>query len=227
VPIDKDNDGIPNAVDKCPDQPEDKNGYEDQDGCPDEDQRVAAVEADQQRAMQEKLRAAQEAEAAAERKRQEEAAAAKAKADEEERARQAADAKRKEDEARAQQHQAAVDAAQRQRTLGIVLTSVGGGLIVAGGVFAIVGNDQYSQIKSGGFATASDISSADSTGQVLSGVGIATAIIGAGVAGWGLVDFLTAHPPADEKGSPGSTGSRGGATVSLIPGGASLRVRFQ
>ena len=35
-PEDDDNDGLPNAVDKCPKQPETVNGYQDFDGCPDE-----------------------------------------------------------------------------------------------------------------------------------------------------------------------------------------------
>ena len=34
---DRDHDGIPDSVDKCPDDPEDKDGFEDQDGCPDLD----------------------------------------------------------------------------------------------------------------------------------------------------------------------------------------------
>jgi outer membrane protein OmpA-like peptidoglycan-associated protein len=34
---DRDGDGIPDDVDKCPDDPEDKDGFEDQDGCPDPD----------------------------------------------------------------------------------------------------------------------------------------------------------------------------------------------
>jgi outer membrane protein OmpA-like peptidoglycan-associated protein len=34
---DRDGDGIPDAIDKCPDQPEDKDGFEDADGCPDID----------------------------------------------------------------------------------------------------------------------------------------------------------------------------------------------
>ncbi len=34
---DSDGDGIPDAVDKCPDRPEDFDGFEDQDGCPDID----------------------------------------------------------------------------------------------------------------------------------------------------------------------------------------------
>jgi len=34
---DKDGDGIPDSVDACPDEPEDKDGYQDEDGCPDPD----------------------------------------------------------------------------------------------------------------------------------------------------------------------------------------------
>ncbi len=34
---DRDGDGIPDDVDKCPDEPEDKDGFEDADGCPDPD----------------------------------------------------------------------------------------------------------------------------------------------------------------------------------------------
>jgi OmpA-OmpF porin, OOP family len=36
-PGDKDGDGIPDNVDKCPNEPEDKDGFEDADGCPDPD----------------------------------------------------------------------------------------------------------------------------------------------------------------------------------------------
>ncbi|MBT8495297.1 MAG: outer membrane beta-barrel protein, partial [Deltaproteobacteria bacterium] len=36
-PTDSDGDGILDDADTCPDQPEDKDGYEDQDGCPDTD----------------------------------------------------------------------------------------------------------------------------------------------------------------------------------------------
>jgi outer membrane protein OmpA-like peptidoglycan-associated protein len=35
--LDRDGDGILDDVDKCPDDPEDKDGFEDQDGCPDND----------------------------------------------------------------------------------------------------------------------------------------------------------------------------------------------
>ena len=34
---DRDGDGIPDAVDACPDEPEDKDGFQDEDGCPDPD----------------------------------------------------------------------------------------------------------------------------------------------------------------------------------------------
>jgi OOP family OmpA-OmpF porin len=34
---DKDNDGVPDDLDKCPDQAEDKDGFQDEDGCPDPD----------------------------------------------------------------------------------------------------------------------------------------------------------------------------------------------
>ena len=35
--LDRDGDGIPDDLDKCPDEPEDKDGFEDEDGCPDPD----------------------------------------------------------------------------------------------------------------------------------------------------------------------------------------------
>jgi outer membrane protein OmpA-like peptidoglycan-associated protein len=35
--VDSDGDGIPDAKDACPSEPEDKDGFEDQDGCPDPD----------------------------------------------------------------------------------------------------------------------------------------------------------------------------------------------
>ena len=43
VPRDRDRDGIVDAQDRCPDQPETRNGYQDEDGCPD---RVPDVDSD-------------------------------------------------------------------------------------------------------------------------------------------------------------------------------------
>src|SRR5262249_20311502 len=37
APRDADGDGIPDDVDRCPNDPEDKDGWEDEDGCPDPD----------------------------------------------------------------------------------------------------------------------------------------------------------------------------------------------
>jgi len=37
IPVDTDGDGIPDNLDKCPNEPEDKDGFEDEDGCPDLD----------------------------------------------------------------------------------------------------------------------------------------------------------------------------------------------
>jgi OmpA-OmpF porin, OOP family len=37
VRVDSDNDGVPDDVDQCPDMPEDKDGFQDEDGCPDFD----------------------------------------------------------------------------------------------------------------------------------------------------------------------------------------------
>ncbi|HEY0477880.1 MAG TPA: OmpA family protein, partial [Kofleriaceae bacterium] len=36
-PKDSDNDGVPDSVDQCPNEPEDKDGFQDEDGCPDPD----------------------------------------------------------------------------------------------------------------------------------------------------------------------------------------------
>jgi OmpA-OmpF porin, OOP family len=37
APGDRDGDGVPDDVDECPDRPEDRDGFEDEDGCPDND----------------------------------------------------------------------------------------------------------------------------------------------------------------------------------------------
>ena len=36
-PRDRDHDGVPDVIDRCPDEPEDRDGYKDADGCPDPD----------------------------------------------------------------------------------------------------------------------------------------------------------------------------------------------
>jgi hypothetical protein len=65
VSPDRDGDGIPNARDACPDQPEDINSFEDADGCPDEPRRIAAMQqAEQERRAAEFARSAVEGQAA-------------------------------------------------------------------------------------------------------------------------------------------------------------------
>ena len=41
---DRDHDGIPDSLDKCPDKPETYNGYQDEDGCPDRGPALVAVD---------------------------------------------------------------------------------------------------------------------------------------------------------------------------------------
>lgn len=43
VQSDKDGDGVPDATDRCPNEPEDKDGFEDEDGCPDPDNDLDGV----------------------------------------------------------------------------------------------------------------------------------------------------------------------------------------
>jgi tetratricopeptide (TPR) repeat protein len=61
-PSDRDGDGIIDSLDKCPDVPEDKNGYQDEDGCPDADQ-LKALQASQLAAKQAAERAVAEKQA--------------------------------------------------------------------------------------------------------------------------------------------------------------------
>jgi hypothetical protein len=204
VSTDKDGDGIPNAQDKCPEEAEDKNGLEDDDGCPDEPKRVAMLAA-QERERQ------QAAQVEAERKQQAEEAERQKKAAEEERQRQQAeaDARAKHDaEARARQRQEemeqqkkerqdAIDAANSKRTTGFIVLGVGAGVGALGGLFAFLGNQQYSSVKNGGLATGSDIQSAASAGKTESLVGIATGVVGGGLALTGAIIALSAHGPAE------------------------------
>lgn len=73
--------------------------------------------------------------------------------------------------------QGAIDARRSRRTAGVVL-AVFGVLSLGGTVaFAVLGGQQNSTIQKGGFATSSDISSADSTGQAYNvGLGVTLAV---------------------------------------------------
>jgi hypothetical protein len=220
VSLDKDGDGIPNAVDKCPDQPEDFNHYKDEDGCPDEPERLAMVEAQQQAAIGAAAAAAAKAEA--ERK------AAALKAAQELAAKQAAEAlaarQREADAAAVEEHKAWEEnmrARSRRRTVGYVFVGAGvvGGVLT--GVFAATGGGENSSIAKGGFATGADIASAASTGQTyntVSEVMLGVGIVGLGV---GLPLILASLPTAEPGPAPRVT-----VNVTPTSNGAMLVGRF-
>jgi hypothetical protein len=230
VSLDKDNDGIPNAKDRCPDEAEDANGFEDDDGCPDEPRRqsLAAAEEEQKRqaveAEEHRRKLEQEAEKKrvqeeAERRRQEAAAKEQALRDAEkaERERQQA-AERAEAERRGR-----IAAARARRTWGYALA--GGGLASGAGavVFLLLGNSQNSTIKNGNLATANDISSAASSGATDNSVAIGLGITGAVACAVGIPLILSGRTsPSDEK--PAAA-----VSLSPLPHGAGLltTVRFQ
>jgi hypothetical protein len=177
VPLDKDGDGIPNKVDKCPDQPEDFNGYQDADGCPDEAERLAMLRASAAKAAADAAAAA----ALVEQKRRAEEQAKKAAADAEaKRQRDAADAAAAVARAAADAERAEKNAARRRRRIGgAVAMGIGGGLGVASFTFMGLGALQNGSIHDGGFANAAAIQSANSTGNTYNTAAIATGIIGA------------------------------------------------
>jgi tetratricopeptide (TPR) repeat protein len=77
IPLDSDGDGIPDKDDRCPNEPEDRNGYQDSDGCPDQ---AAFLEV--KRAAEAAAQKKAEADATATKMKAEaDAAAAKKKAD--------------------------------------------------------------------------------------------------------------------------------------------------
>ncbi len=199
VSEDKDKDGILNARDKCPDDPEDVNGFEDADGCPDEPRRLAALAAvEQQRitAEQEKARAAQEVEQLELKKQADAAAAARA-----------AELARKQAEdqaARAQEDwEHAVAHAHTRRTVGLVLT--GAGLLAGAGsfIFMGLGGGENGSIRSGGFSTGSAISDAASSGSTDNAAAVALGVGGLVLCGVGVPVWLSGlSSPEKPKSSP-------------------------
>jgi hypothetical protein len=223
VSVDKDGDGIPNAVDKCPDQPEDMNGYKDEDGCPDEPERLAMVKAAHDRDAAAQLAGQQEAErqrqvAEAEHRRQEAALA-----EQKQRATAAAEAARQQELADEAVAKAKADARTSRRRAGYALTGVGLAFGVTSGVFMGLGAGENSTIKAGGFASASAIGSADSSGNTYNVAAVATGVLG--ILGVGIgVPLIVADLPAHE---PVAASARAG-DIFLAPsaGGLSLRGFF-
>ena len=184
VSQDKDGDGIPNAVDQCPDQPEDFNHYKDEDGCPDEAERLqvlAAAQASAQAAANaEATRARQQADQA---RRVEEQARRAAAAAEDAKHKAAADAAAAE---AARQQQAAREefnarelSRSRRRTGGKVAIGLGSGFIAGAAIFMGLGAAENGTIHNTHFATLSDLQSANSSGQTYNSAAIAMGVIGA------------------------------------------------
>jgi hypothetical protein len=220
---DKDGDGIPNGRDKCPDEPEDKNGFEDDDGCPDEARRVQALEAaahaardaasqkeHQRRVIEEEQ--AQQAAAAAELERQRERdEEARRKEGEEEQQKRAVDAARAE-----KARQDAVVHAATRRMFGLVLTGAGVAAGAGSLVFVALGSGENSAIKNGSLATGSAIANAASSGSTDNAVAIGLGITAAVGFGVGIPLFVSGlGGPADKPAPPTAL-----AVVPLLHGAA-------
>jgi hypothetical protein len=219
VLLDKDGDGIPNAVDKCPDQPEDFNGYQDADGCPDEQERLAVV-AGQQRAAAAAAaaKAAAEQAAAIQRANAERAAEAARQA---ELARQRAieEAQREANEAAAAAHakwEHDRNVRATRRTAGIVVASVGVVSSVLAGTFAGLGGGVNSSIAAGHFATGSDIASEASKGQTYNGVAEGMLVVG-------LVGLVVGLPLTFASLPQTEPGPAPRVSVTATPDGLALR----
>jgi hypothetical protein len=216
VPVDKDGDGIPNKLDKCPDQPEDFNGYQDADGCPDEAERVAKLHAAEAKAAADAAALA----AAAEQKRRAEELAKKAAADAEaKRQRDAAEAVAANARAAEEAERSEKNAARRRRRIGgAVAMALGGGFGVASFTFMGLGALQNGNIRDGGFANAGAIQSANSTGNTYNAAAIGTGIIGAVGFTTGFI-LVVASPSIDAP-------TTAGLVLTPSPGGAMLSGRF-
>jgi hypothetical protein len=219
VSDDKDGDGIPNSRDKCPDEAEDKNGFEDEDGCPDEDRRVAAAAAlENQRAAAEAAKKA-EAEAAAKQE-----ADRQAKAEAERQAQIRAEKQRQEDAARAEQDRLdSIEAAHTRRTWGFVVTGAGLASGIASFVFMGLGAGVNGSIRGGSLSNGQAISNAASAGQsdntmaiVFGTVGIVGCAVG--------VPLVISGLGSSEADSPKSAGAplRSYVSVSPMPHGGGI-----
>jgi hypothetical protein len=231
VSDDKDNDGIPNALDKCPTQPEDKNGFEDEDGCPDEDRRLAALaeverkRADAERAAGQEAKARADKEAAElEAKRKADAAALearkKAEAEAKKQADDAARRKREWEEAaeaeRQQRERWVADAPYRfRRRVGYLVGA--GGLVsgVVSFVFMGLGASENGKIRGGNLPSVMAVENAASSGHTDNAMAIGFGIVGIVGVGTGIGLLVAGVSPAASAGATKSEQP----SVSFSPGG--------
>ncbi len=220
VSLDIDGDGIPNKFDKCPTEPEDYNGFEDADGCPDQAKLDAKRAAEAAAA-----KAAQEAAERAEREKREAAERAERERIEAEERRKAAVAA--EEEARRQEREARIAAARRKaadnRADGRLC--VGWGIVsLAGmGVFLGVGAAENGRIQSGGFKTADDISHAATVGKAMNVMAGIFGVAGGALVAVGIPVIAVNHPPRESAIAGPATPH---AEITAGPGGLGARGSF-
>ena len=219
VPVDKDGDGILNAADKCPNDAEDKDGFQDDDGCPDNDNdgdKILDVndkcpnEAEDFNQFKDDDGCPDEAELKGARAQDEEkarmaAVTAAAEAADHERAeaerrklaaeRDAVAAAQRDKAARKRRARDEEEGRSVRRTMGQILT-IGGGVVGAASVgFMIAGNAQNSSIQSGNLATGKDIQAAAASGETYNVLAVGFGVVGVGGLAIGLPLWLLNGQP--------------------------------
>jgi hypothetical protein len=226
VSDDKDGDGILNAQDKCPDQAEDKNGFEDDDGCPDEDKRLAAVAA-----AAEKQRAQDAAKAEAEQEAAKAEAARQAKAEEERQVQQRVEQQRQQEAALAEQdRQNSIDAARTRMTWGLVIGGVGLASGITSFVFMGLGAGENGSIRGGQLSSGQAITNAASSGSSDNSMAIAFGvggIIGVAVGVPLVISGLSGTSSTDQPKASNSPRSYISAAPMQHGGGIVTTVVFQ
>ena len=94
------------------------------------------------------------------------------------------------------------DARKQKRSKGYKLAGIGVGFGVVSIALAVAGTQQYAHVQSGGFTSASDISTAITTGQVLEGAAIGFAIPAAILLAVGVPRILGNWDPGEYKVAP-------------------------
>lgn len=226
VSVDKDGDGIPNATDKCPNDPEDKDGFQDSDGCPDPDNDKDGIldvtdkcpnEPEDKNGFQDADGCPDEpARLVAEKAAAEEHAKQEAANREAERQQQELAQRQKETDERFQRemaHDGRVEEAKTKAAdnwdTGLKVTIVGGAIGFGWmAAWMAIGASQTSRIKDGGFDTAQNIQSTVSFGKLCNTMALVGGIVGGvSVVIGGTVMITNREPkPSDVAVSAGPNG---------------------
>lgn len=184
VSDDLDGDGVPNGSDKCPNEAEDKDGFQDNDGCPDPDNDADGIldandkcpnDPEDKNGYKDDDGCPDEQERLAVVSAQ--ARANTARAEKEARERQLAD---EQAQRRATERAAAEAEADRvgRQTTGWWLAGGGVALAGIGGAFALLSDGTNSTIKEGGLATAAEIKETNERGEAFDIAAVTFAAIG-------------------------------------------------